>query len=515
MSKSYFIGLDLGTTGVKALLCDQKGNVVATSFQPYNLYHPKPAWAEQDPQEWVCSTKNALSDLLKISKVNPSVVNGIGIGSQIDGVILIDSEGKPLRRAIIWMDRRAIKQCNEIKMKIPDELMYEVTGLCVDPSHVAAKILWIKENEWHIYSKTKRFLMPGDYILYYLTGEVATDYSNASSTMLLDIREKKWSKKICDLLEIPVEMLPCIKPAFKIIGTIKKDVAKYCGLDPSTTIVVGGGDEEVGAVGAGVINPGDVVDITGTAEPICICVDKPVFDDKRVLECHVSVDPEFWLLENTGIVAGGLYRWFRDQFCQIETEFASKTNIDPYEILNLEASKAPPGSDGLICLPFFSGSITPEWDAQARGVFFGLTLAHRKEHIARAILEGCAYVLRDTIERGEKLGIKIEKIVAAGGGAKGKLWRQIKADVTNKKIIKTMNEEVTAFGAALLAEVGTGVYKNLSTAVKETVKIYEEMQPIATHYNLYNRLYKIYLKLYYTLKEVFPEISIYQEQIEK
>jgi xylulokinase len=434
------------------------------------------------------------------------------LGSQIDGLVLLDETGRPIRPAIIWMDRRAGAQCSHIRSLVPDDELFNVTGLCIDPSHVAAKIHWVRDNEPSNYSKAKRFLLPGDYGLFHLTGIAMTDYSNASSTMLLDIKERKWSKKLCNLLEIPSEMLPDVAPATKVAGTLRKDVAERMGLDTSVKVVVGGGDEEVGAVGAGVVNHGQVLDLTGTAEPVCICIDKPIFDPKRLLECHANADPESWLLENTGIVAGGLYRWFGDQFGQIEVEAARKAGVDPYEILNMEASKAEPGSMALICLPFFTGSITPEWNADARGVFFGVTLGHRKEHFIRSILEGCAYVVRDVVDHAERLGLNVERVTTAGGGARGTLWRQIKADVTNKETVKPSIEEVTAFGAVLLADVGVGVHRDVRSAVKETIELCDELQPSDASHARYNRLYKTYLKLYYALKDVFPHIASYQEQ---
>jgi len=511
MTDQYFIGLDLGTTGIKALMCDRGGQVVAASFRPHGLSHPKPAWAEQDPTEWTRGLEAALRELTKKVSVQRSSISVIGLGSQIDGIVVLDGNGAAVRPAIIWMDRRAVPQCEDIRSLIRDEDLYSITGLCNDPSHVASKILWIRQNEPANFSKARRFLMPGDFALFHLTGEAVTDYSNASSTMLFDIRRREWSKKLCNLLSIPHEMLPAIQPATKVVGMLRKDVAKRTGLAPSTQVVVGGGDEEVGAVGAGVVNHGDVLDLTGTAEPVCVCIDKPILDPNRLLECHSSADPNSWLLENTGIVAGGLYRWYRDQFGQVEVEEARRTGADPYEKLNLGASKADVGSTGIIFLPFFTGSITPEWNAQARGVIFGLTLGHRKEHITRSILEGCAYALRDVIDHAQKLGLTVNRITAAGGGARSKLWRQIKADVTNKRTVRPLNEEVTAFGAALLAAVGAGAYPDVRSAVKATVRLTDELEPSAANYARYDQLYKIYLKLYYALKDVFPDIASYQE----
>jgi len=511
MVGQYFVGLDLGTTGIKALMCDRSGRVVASSFQPHGLNHPKPAWAEQDPNEWAKGLEAALQELAKKPGLQRSDISAIGLGSQIDGIIALDSNGAAIRPAIIWMDRRAVSQCDEIRSLIKDEDLYSITGLCNDPSHVAAKILWIRRNEPGNFAKARRLLMPGDFALFRLTEEFVTDYSNASSTMLFDIKRREWSKKLCGLLSIPDEMLPRIEPATRVVGTLARDVAKRTGLDPSTQVVAGGGDEEVGAVGAGVVNHGEVLDLTGTAEPVCVCTDRPVLDPDRLLECHSSADPGSWLLENTGIVAGGLYRWYKDQFGQPEVEEARRARGDPYEVLNLGASKADVGSMGMIFLPFFTGSITPEWNAQARGVIFGLTLGHRKEHVTRAILEGCAYALRDVIDHTEKLGLNVNRITTAGGGARGRLWRQIKADVTNRRTVKPSNEEVTAFGAVLLAAVGAGAYPDVKSAAKATVQLTDELEPSEVNHARYDQLYRIYLKLYYALKEVFPDIASYQE----
>jgi len=511
LTDNFVIGLDLGTTGLKLQLVDQFGLAKASAFKSYPLLHPRPAWAEQEPRSWMRAAEEGVGELLRLGRIAEGAVKAIGIASQIDGVVPIDREGEPLHNAMIWMDRRAKSQCNRIKSMLSDEEFYEITGLSIDPSHVAPKILWIRDNHKNIFDRADCFLMPGNYLLYNLTGKKYTDHSNASCSMLYDIRRATWSDRLCEIFGIAAGRLPEVRDSTFVAGELQPRVAKKCGLAGDVKVVVGGGDEEVGAVGAGTIDQGAFLDLTGTAEPMCLCLDRPSLDPTRLLECHAHAYPGKWLLENTGGLAGGVYGWFRDQFGTLETQQAAAEGTDAYEILNREISSVPPGSHGLLFLPFLSGSILPEWNPDARGAFLGITLGHERKHFARSLMEGTAYVLRDMLEHLKDIGLTPTRIVLAGGGARARIWRQIKTDIINRKTITCSNQEVTALGAAILALVGVGLYRNIDEAVNRIVSLHDELTPANGAAETYAHLYGLYRRSYESLKTTFREIASFQE----
>ena len=505
------IGLDLGTTGLKLLMVDANGIVQGTAFEAYPLIQPKMAWAEQNPNDWAKATIVGLRSLLAKSKVPRERVIGIGIASQIDGLVAIDNEGRPQGNAIIWMDRRAKVECEKIRGMIDDETFYSTTGLSIDPSHMAPKAMWVRENRPQDYRNADRLLLPGNYLLHFLTGQAFTDHSNASCSMLYDLKNGTWSKRFCDLINIPIELLPEIRDSTHIAGKVAPTVARQCGLDGDVQVAVGGGDEEVGAVGAGVTSRNMLLDLTGTSEPMCLSLDHPFLDPTRLLECHAHARNGKWLLENTGGLSGGIYRWFRDEFAASEVNEGKRLGVDAYEVLNREISSVPPGSDGLLFLPFMSGAILPEWNPDARGVILGLTLGHKRQHFARSIMEGTAYVLRDYVEHAKNIGLNPSKIVLAGGGAQGKVWREIKTDVVGIRTVSCSNHEVTVLGAAILAAVGVGMYGTVEEAVSRIVSYSDETAPNSTSTKVYSQLYELYREAYEKLKSSFAKIATLQQ----
>jgi len=491
------------------MMINDRGIVQGTVFEPYGLIQPKMAWAEQNPNDWTRATVDGLRSLLAKCDISEHIL-GIGIASQIDGIVAIDKEGKALGNAIIWMDRRAKAECEKIRKMIDDEAFYSSTGLSIDPSHVAPKIMWLRENRPQDYRKADRLLMPGNFIIHFLTGEAYTDHSNASCTMIYDLKSAAWSKHLCDLLEIPMELLPEIRDSTHIAGKVTPTLARLCGLGEDVQVAVGGGDEEVGAVGAGIVDQNMLLDLTGTSEPMCLSLNRPSLDPTRLLECHAHGRNGKWLLENTGGLSGGIYRWFRDELASSEVSEGARLGVDAYEVLNREISSVPPGSEGLLFLPFMSGAILPEWNPDARGAFLGLTLAHKRQHLARSIMEGTAYVLKDYVEHTRSIGLNPSKIILAGGGAQGKVWRQIKTDVVGCRTQSCANHEVTVLGAAILAVVGVGMCKSVEEAVNQIVSWSEEMVPDNKSMEAYSRSYELYREVYWKLKDSFAKISMLQ-----
>lgn len=497
------IGCDIGSQAVKAILVSEAGEILGEAGSAYPIDYPRPAWAEQDVRRWEKAVIDAIRRLVQQTGVEKEEVRAIGLDAQVDGFVAIDAKGEPLHPAIIWMDRRAVQQVEKVRQVCDPQQIYRLSGLNLDPYHIAPKIHWLAENQPEVFAKAKYFLMPGSYMGWVLSGELGVDYSNASSMLLMDIRSRSWSDELCQTFEIPPETLPPIYPANHVLGSLRPALAESMGLLPGTRIVLGCGDEHAACLGAGVIRSGLVCDIAGTAEPVCAASSHPLFDESGLVETHCHAHPDFWLLENPGFVSGGNYRWFRDHFAKDQIQQAAGAGIDAYELLNQMAAGIPAGSEGLILLPCLMGAVTPTWNAHARGTFLGFTLTHRREHFVRAILEASAYALRDITDRMLEIGLTLCEIRAVGGGARSPLWRQIKADVTGLPVTLPNTVETTALGAAMLALNGAGLANTLDEAVERAVKIVETRDPDPQNQSKYQDFYRLYRAAYFALLPVF------------
>jgi xylulokinase len=499
----YVIGCDVGSQGTNAALYAEDGALVASRYQTHDLSFPHPGWAEQDAEEWPKAVAAAVGGLL--SEVDdPRAIAGLSFGSQLDGMVACDARGRPVRPAMIWMDRRAEPQAAALAERISREDFYRESGTNLDSSHAVFKALWIRDEEPDAFRRATHFMPPGSFVLRAVTGVLAVDYSNASSLALLDPRNRAWSQRLLDLTGIGSDHLPELLPGTEAVGTITPDFARETGLDPSTVVAVGCGDEMAATLGAGVFEPGEVCDVVGTAEPVCAASDSPREDPTMLVECHPHADPEAWLLENPGFVSGGNLRWWRDQFALEERRNEEKGLGDAYDQLSEEASRIPAGSDGVVFLPAMQGAMAPEWNGAARGVFYGLTLAHTRDHMTRSILEGSAFALRDILEAMKAAGLDVRRLTIVGGGAKGPLWRQIKADVTGLPVRVPESVETTATGAAILAAVGSGVHSTVADAVEAFVSFRpEEHEPDPGSREVYDDAYRRYRELYFALKPVF------------
>jgi xylulokinase len=501
----YVIGCDVGSQGVKVVLVSLDGKLAGEAGEGYGIDYPYPLWAEQPVERWTDALTLAVRRLLAATGVEANKIRGLGLATQVDGVVPIDATGQPLRPAIIWMDRRASAQCEAVRQTSGDDQVFRLTGLNLDASHVAAKIRWIADNQPEIYERTAYFLLPGSYIAYYLTGELAVDYSNASSTMLLDVYSKSWSPTMCQQFGVEIGRLTPVGAATAPLAPLRPEIAETLGLHPTTMVVVGSGDEHAACLGAGVVQPGLVADIAGTAEPVCAASHEPAFDPTRLVETHCHADPDLWLLENPGFVSGGNYRWYRDNFSPLESRAAAELGLSPYQLLDAGAAQVPPGADGLIFLPCLMGAMAPTWNEAARGTFFGFTLAHTRHHFTRAVLEGSAYAVRDITDQMQAIGLKLQEVRVMGGGARSRLWNQIKANVTGIPITVPQTTETTALGAALLALVGIGAFANLAEASRQAVRIVERFEPEPEVQALYTDFYSLYRQTYFALLPVFEQ----------
>ncbi len=504
MSGPYVIGCDVGSQGTNCALYSADGTLVASSYQAYDLSFPFPGAAEQDPDLWPAAVAAGVRELLEHVPEGPSAVKGLSFGSQLDGMVVCGADARPLRPAMIWMDRRAEAQAAAVAERIAPEDFYHHVGANLDSSHAVFKALWVRDEEPEVWSRATFLMSPGTYVLREVSGTIAVDYSNASSLALLDPRSRKWSAEALAAVDLPEHLLPAVVAATDPIALITAAFAESTGLDRATVVAVGCGDEMAATLGAGVFAPGEVCDVVGTAEPVCAASAEPREDPTMLVECHPHADPDAWLLENPGFVSGGNLRWWRDQFAPIERGAEAEGLGDAYDLLSREAERVPPGAEGLVFLPCMQGAMAPEWNGAARGVFFGLTLAHSRAHMTRAILEGSAFALRDILEAMKAAGLDVRRLTIVGGGAKGPLWRQIKADVTGLPVRVPQSVETTATGAAILAAVGAGVHASVVDAVEAFVAFRPDgHEPDPERREVYDEAYRRYREVYFALKPAF------------
>jgi xylulokinase len=503
---SYLIGIDVGTTGAKTLLIDEKGTVVARATEEYPLITPRPLWAEQDPADWWRGTVDSIKRVLAESGVKASEIKGIGLSGQMHGSVFLDEKNEVIRPAILWCDQRTAAQCAWITEKVGAETLHKETCNPCLTGFQAGKIIWLRDNEPHNYDRLRKVLLPKDYVRFLLTGEFATEVSDASGTSLFNVPERRWSDAVLNAIGLDKAMLPPSFESPEITGRITEAIAAQTGLVAGTPVVGGAGDQAAGAVGNGIVREGIVSSTTGTSGVVFAHMEAPRMDPQLRTHTFCCAVPGKWHVMGVMLSAGGSLRWARDTLCDAERNVASQMRVDPYELMTAEAAQAPVGSDGLLFLPYLTGERTPYPNPNARGVLFGLTLAHTKRHILRAILEGVAFGLRDSFEILEEMGIAISHVRASGGGARSPLWRQIQADVTGQAQHVINIDEGAALGAALLAGVGAGVWGAVEEACDAVIRVVDTTEPIADNVKVYDRYHAVYRSLYQSVKAHYDEI---------
>ena len=493
---SYILSLDAGTTSIKGILFNEDGHILAGDLQEYNLITPAPDIVEIEPETYWDVSKKVIRHIISKARIAPKKISVLGISSQGETVICMDKDGKPLRKAIVWLDNRAKDEADKIKKRFGIDEIYKITGQPdVVPTWTSSKILWLQKNEPAIIEKTHKVLLVEDYLIYKLTGKYATERSVVSTTLYFNIRNGKWYKEMLKFIGISEEQLPELKYSSEIVGNISLKASKETGLDVETIVSSGAMDQIAGAIGAGNIKPGVITETTGTAMAICTTVDKPTYDSKKRLPCQYNAIKDSYVLIPWIATAGMVFKWFRDEFGNNKT----------YSELCENADKVPPGSDGLILLPHLSGASCPEFNPKAKGVFFGITLSHKKEHFTRAILESIAFMLKRNLEVLQEMGIQINEVISLGGAAKSNLWLKIKADVVNKKFVTVECDEAACLGIAMLSGVASGIFKNLEQAVKKMVHIKDTVLPDKKNNKIYEKAYKRYLEIYNTAENIYYE----------
>jgi len=494
---AYLLGIDVSTTGVKALLIDHDGYVVGSANTEQPLFTPQPLWSEQDPADWWNGAVNSIRSVLKETGISGDSVQGIGLTGQMHGLTLLDKSGAVLRPAILWNDQRTGAQCDEIRTRLGKHNLIQITGNDALTGFTAPKILWVQEYEPEVYHKTAHILLPKDYVRYKLTGAFAMDRADAAGTILLDIKSRDWSPAMLNALNIPREWLPKTYEGPEITGTVSVEAAALTGLRAGIPVIAGGGDQAAQAVGVGAVQPGIVALTLGTSGVVFATTDQPFIEPEGRLHAFCHSAPGRWHLMGVMLSAAGSLRWYRDTFAP---------GCD-YDSLLEPAENIPPCCEGLHFLPYLPAERTPHPDPLARGGFLGMTIRHGAAHMTRSVIEGVAFGLRDSFELMKSAGLaKIRQVRVSGGGARSMLWRQILADVLNAELITVNTTEGAAYGAALLAGVGTGRWSSVDAACAATVK-QTGLTVAGDDVEIYDRGYAIYRTLYPATREISHKLS--------
>jgi len=490
----YFLGIDTSTTSSKALLINEKGEVVAVASHPHTLQTPKPLWSEQDPREWWNAVSASIKSVLEKAGISGEGVGAVGLTGQMHGLVLLDESGDILRPAILWNDQRTQSQCDEIHQIIGKEKFIQITGNVALTGFTAPKILWVKENEPEMFAKAKHVLLPKDYVRYKLTGEYAMDKAGGAGTVLFDLKKRDWSDEVLSALDIPRVWMPKTFEGTEFPGYVTEEAASLTGLKVGTPVAAGGGDQAAGAVGVGAVEPGIIGLTVGTSGVVFATTPSALIEPEGRLHAFCHAVPGMWHFMGVMLSAAGSLQWYRDAL-------APDMSFDD---LLKEAQAIPAGSEGLQFLPYLSGERTPHPDPLARGAFIGLTLRHSRAHMTRSVLEGVAFGLKDSFTLIQNAGLgAITQVRASGGGTKGALWRQILASVLNAELVTVNTTEGGAYGAALLAGVGAGAWCDVVSACKACIKITGSTQPIPAEVGAYQKAYAVYRELYPALKSSF------------
>ena len=489
----HCLGIDVGTGGSRAVLIDSAGQIVASeTIEHVPFASPETGWAEQDPDDWWRASAAAIRAVLSKDNINRESIAAIGLSGQMHGAVLLDEKDQVIRPSIIWCDQRSDIQCRQLTEQIGASRLIELTCNPALTGFTLPKVLWVKDHEPEYWRRIRSLLLPKDYVRFRLTGEKATDVADASGTLLLDVSARRWSKTMLEAAELDDNVLPALFESEQITGTVSESASEQTGLRAGTPVVAGAGDQAAGAVGMGIVKPGSVSATIGTSGVVFAATNNPALDPRGRVHTFCHAIPNRWHVMGVTQGAGLSLRWFRDQF-----------GGDSYEELTADAAKVPAGANNLLWAPYLMGERTPHLDPNARAALVGLTASHTRGHIVRAVLEGVAFSLRDSFEIFREMNVPVESIRLGGGGARSKLWRQIQADIYRHAVDIVQAEEGAAYGAALLAGVGGGLWKSVEDACADVVRVVDRIEPNPAAVKVLDPLYRSYRELYPALRKVF------------
>jgi xylulokinase len=507
VSNAFLIGVDLGTTGCRAIVFDRVGRAAGTAYVEYEVRTPEPGWAEQDPDIWWQAAVQTLREAVAKAGMDRAQVAAIGVTAQQPSPVFVDREGQPLAPSLIWMDQRTRAECDEIVAALGADHVYRVTGLRVDPIYAATKVLWVRRHWPDAYQKAYKILLAKDYLLQRLTGEFVSDPATSGSTLLFDLHTLDWSREILHALQIPRDKLPDTRPSTAVAGGLRRDVAIEVGLLPGMPVYTCAGDSTAQAVGTRVVVPGATCAVIGTSCDVVTSTASPATDPLRRFGCYPHAVAGQYVIIAGANTGGACLRWFRDEFCELEVESAGRLHLSPYALMDLEAARCHAGAEGIVFLPYLMGERSPVFDSLARGVFFGASLRHQRAHFIRAILEGVACSIRHRVTIIEEQGVQVPHLYIAGGGGNSALWRQIVADVLGKPNDSLPVAESTCIGAVILAGVGAGLYPSVEAACAELLPVAGRCEPRPEAIPVYDRVFDVYLKLYEQTRSLWPQVD--------
>ena len=496
----YILGIDVGTGGTRALVVGHDGRIVASATEPHQAFaSPRIGWAEQRPEDWWRATGLAVRKALAAANLGSEAIACVGFSGQMHGAVLLDDAGEVVRPALIWCDVRTGKQCSDLNQQIGPERIIQLTCNPALPNFTLTKLLWVREQEPDNWARVRSVMLPKDYVRYRLTGERATDVADASGTLMLDVAGRRWSSEILSATGIDSALLPSLHESPDVCARISAAGADATGLAAGTPVVAGAGDQAAGATGMGIVQPGAVSATIGTSGVVFAATDRPALDPKGRLHTFCHAVPGRWHVMGVTQAAGLSLRWLRDQLLP----GSAQNGADPYDLLTAEAATVPAGSDGLLWTPYLMGERTPHLDGSARAALIGLTASHTRAHIVRAILEGVAFSLKDTFSIFEDMNVPVKNIRLGGGGARSPLWRQIQADVYGHDVEIVEAEEGAAYGAAILAGVGSGIWPSVDTACQSVVRVRERVPLNERNAATMSRAYDSYKRVYAATKSIY------------
>ena len=503
----YVIGIDLGTSGTKTVLFDEQGGIIASALVEYPMAQPQNGWAEQEPSDWWNASVSTIREVIEKGGVNAEDIVSLGISGQMHGLVMLDEKNEVIRPSIIWCDQRTAKECEEIEARVGKERLIEITANPALTGFTASKILWVRNNEPENYAKCAHILLPKDYVRFMLTGEYATEVSDASGMQLLDIGARAWSDEVLEKLEIDKNLLGKVYESPEITGYITEEAAALTGLKKGTIVVGGAGDNAAAAIGTGTVNDGDAFTTIGTSGVVFAHTKEMSIDPKGRVHTFCCAVPGEWHVMGVTQGAGLSLKWFRDNFCADIIEQAKKEGKNPYKVMDDMAEEAGISARKLLFLPYLMGERTPHLDPNARGAFFGLSAIHDRGDMIRAIMEGVSYSLKDCLTVLEEMGVRPEHMLACGGGGTSALWRQMLADIYGMNVSTVDSKEAPALGVAILAMVGAGIYASVPEACEKILRLNTTTAPTPENSERYEKVYALYRALYPHLKADYEVLA--------
>lgn len=506
---SHYLGIDVGTSGTKALVMDADGKVIAAATGEHPISAPKPLWSEQNPLDWWASTVKAVRAAVKKAGISGGDIHSIGLSGQMHGLVITDDDGRPLRPSIIWNDQRTGAQAAQIEEAVGGRSrLIALTGNVAMTSFTLTKLLWVRRHEPKVYDRIRHLLLPKDFIRLKLTGEYAGDVSDMSGTLILDQKKRTWSKEIISIFQLDSRILPPVVESHEPTGTLTGDAAGALGLCAGTIVVGGGGDQPAGAIGNGIVADGLTSATMGTSGVVFVHSGQYKTDPQGRVQTFCSSVKGEWCMFGCVLAAGGSLQWYRNTMAGQEVQQARRQKLDPYELLTSQAASAAPGCEGLYWLPYLTGERTPHADPLARACWIGISARTTRAELVRSVMEGATFAMNDAMTILRERGLKIRQVRLSGGGARSEFWRQLQADIYAAACATVNTEEGPAYGAALLAAVGAGQFRDIRQACKSAISVTRTIKPDPRRKGLYAAHYAQYRRLYPALRDEFQRSAL-------